>query len=340
MKVLEIPNPVLDQRETELLQSITDKYEEFISPGKLTKAIDRVQDKFLKIAPGKLKKIVTDAMDVATEWEMIHKTIEHAGKGFIELQKHASRFTLTKPSTLRLLREKSPHLNKFEHICSLRSYNVESVATKRDYLDLFAALVEGAATGFPGFIGVPFNIALSFFLYFRAAQSMALYYGYDVEEDPNELEFAASVTLMSLSSNKETGAETLAGMIGKMMFAANMTALKTSLKSLTYTQMAKKGGSELLYVQIRALANKAAEKALKDAGREGLEAGIFKNLLEQVGKRLPKEAGAKSIPILGAVIGGTADTYYMSRVLKGSNLIYHKRFLFEKEHRINCLIEA
>jgi len=30
--------------------------------------------------------------------------------------------------------------------------------------DLCAALVEGAATGAPGFIGVPFNLALSFLL--------------------------------------------------------------------------------------------------------------------------------------------------------------------------------
>jgi len=32
-----------------------------------------------------------------------------------------------------------------------------------------------------------------------------------------------------------------------------------------------------------------------------------------------------------------ADTYYMSQVLRGSNLVYHKRFLFEKEERVKLL---
>ncbi len=82
----------------------------------------------------------------------------------------------------------------------------------------------------------------------------------------------------------------------------------------------------MLYVQIRALANKVAEKALKKSGRSGLEAGVFRNLLEQVGKRLPKEAGKKGVPILGAIIGGGCDFYLMHRILTGANLIYHKRF--------------
>jgi hypothetical protein len=101
--------------------------------------------------------------------------------------------------------------------------------------------------------------------------------------------------------------------------------------------MAEKGGPQLLYVQIRAFANKAAEKALKKSGSSGLEAGVFRNLLEQVGKRLRKEVGKKAVPILGAIIGGGCDSYLMHRVLTGANLIYHKRFLHEKEARIQIL---
>jgi hypothetical protein len=101
--------------------------------------------------------------------------------------------------------------------------------------------------------------------------------------------------------------------------------------------MAEQGGIHLLYVQIRALAKKAAEKALKNSGRSGIEAGVFRNLLEQVGRRIPKEAGRKGIPILGAIIGAACDFYLMDRVLKGANLIYHKRFLHEKQTRIDIL---
>ena len=52
---------------------------------------------------------------------------------------------------------------------------------------------------------------------------------------------------------------------------------------------------------------------------------------------LPKEAGKKGLPLIGALIGGLSDAYLMSRILHGAKLIYHKRYLFEKEERISRL---
>jgi hypothetical protein len=141
---------------------------------------------------------------------------------------------------------------------------------------------------------------------------------------------------MSLEPNLVQGAETLGGLIGKMMLAAELSALSKGLTK-TYAQMAERGGAQLLYVQIRALANKAAENALKKSGQKNIEAGVFRNLLEQIGKRLPKDAGKKGIPLVGAILGAGFDSYLMHRVLKGANLIYHKRFLHEKEARVQIL---
>ena len=186
-------------------------------------------------------------------------------------------------------------------------------------------------------IGTPFSIALSFLLYFRAAQSTALYYGYDVMGDPRELEIASAVTLQSLSPTLEKEAESLGGYLAKIMTAAELSALRHGLKRYTYEEMAKRGGIDLVYVQIRAMANRAAKKALDRAGRQGIEAGVFKNLLEQVGKLIPREVGKKAVPVVGAVIGGFSDAFFMNRVLYGSNLIYHKRFLLEKEMRLKIL---
>ncbi|MDF2884533.1 MAG: hypothetical protein K0R54_5100, partial [Clostridiaceae bacterium] len=219
-----------------------------------------------------------------------------------------------------------------------RSYNIEKCIANNNYKDILLALGEGAATGFPGIVGVPFNITLSLFLFFRAVQNIALYYGYDVNDDPRELEFASSVVMACISPNAEKGTETLGGIIGQMMLVANFETLKSSLGKKTFQQMAESGGIELIYTQIRALANKAAQKALDKAGKDGLEQSVFKELLKQLGERLPKEAAKKSIPFISAAIGGLADTYQMSRILKGANLIYHKRFLLEKEKR-NVLLE-
>lgn len=330
------PEPTLNQRELDLLEVLTKEYEEFIKPSKLGGIVKSGQDWVAGIVPKKIKRMINDAVSAASELDMIKKALEHAGKGFLVIQGQASKFTLSKDNVVLALKNYKDDLNKYEQICALRSYNIANLIGKQNYKDLLAAFGEGAICGVPGIYGVPFNIALSFLLYFRAVQSIALYYGYDIKDNPSELEIAASIAILSLAPNTEKGAETLTGMIGKMMLSANFTALKSALNK-TYTEMAKKGGAELLYVQIRALANKAAEKALKKSGQEGIETGIFKNLLEQVGKMLPKEVGKKAIPILSALVGGFSDTYYMSRILKGANMIYHKRFIFEKEHRVNIL---
>jgi hypothetical protein len=340
MKALIAPDPVIDAREQDLLDALTRDYVKFTSPGLISKGASAVGQGIVKITPRRLRKFATDAVDMAGEWEYIKLALEHAGKGFVELTKHASRFTLSHDKVVASLNSAGYPITHFDHICTARSYHLEQHLSKRNYGDLGAAFAEGAATGAPGLLGVPFNIALSFLLYFRAVQSTALFYGYDIKGDPRELEFASEATIASLAPNSDSGANTLGGLIGKMMFATNATVLRQALSKKTYTEMAKRGGAELLYVQIRALANKAAEKALRNAGQEGLEAGVFKKLLEQIGQRLPKEAGKKAIPLLGAVVGALSDTYYMSRVLRGSNLIYHKRFLFEKEHRVGILCDT
>ncbi|MDQ0481087.1 hypothetical protein [Guptibacillus hwajinpoensis] len=166
---------------------------------------------------------------------------------------------------------------------------------------------------------------------------MGLYYGYDVVDDPSELEFASSVTIECLSPHIASDAQNLGSIVSRMMFATNVTALKDSLTKLSYEKMAQKGGAELLYVQIRALANAQVKKALEKAGKEGVEAGIFKNLLEQIGKKMSKETGKKAVPVISGFIGALSDTYTMNKIIKGANLIYHKRFLFEKDIRISEL---
>ena len=334
------PDPVLDARELDLIPKLASEYEKFASPGviarSLTKILNQTQHGIVKITPEKLRKLTSAAVDAAQKAELIKMALTHASRGFGELTKQASRFTLSPDSVLRTLRADGHSVRAYDEVCAMRSYTIERSLSKREWKDRCAALVEGAATGAPGFIGIPFNLALSFLLYFRATQSTAIYYGYDVRHDPRELQFASEVTLTSLEPNLAKGAETLGGLIGKMMLAAEVSALSRGLTK-TYAQMAEKGGAQLLYVQIRALANKAAEKALKKSGSSGLEAGVFRNLLEQLGKRLPKEAGKKAVPILGAIIGGGCDSYLMHRVLTGANLIYHKRFLHEKEARIQIL---
>jgi hypothetical protein len=328
----------LDQKEIQLLETLTKKYEKFIEPSPLQKQLIKTKDKVSEILPEKVKEITSDTIKNASDWVVIRKVIESAGKGFGVVNENSARYTLSKKNVLKTLNKEFEHASEFERICELRSYYIEmNVINRRKMFDLPMAFVGGGITGFFGLWGVPFNLAYTFFMYYRTVQAVALYYGYDVVDDPSELEFASSVTITCLSPQIESDAQNLGSIVSRMMFATNVTALKESLSKLSYEQMAQKGGSELLYVQIRALANAQAKKALEKAGKEGVEAGIFKDLLEQIGKRMSKETGKKAVPVIGALVGALSDTHIMNKIIKGANLIYHKRFLFEKDIRISEL---
>jgi hypothetical protein len=328
------PRPLLDAREKALIAALQKEFEAFTKPGAIKRSLAKLTDAAARAVPDGLKRRLSSASSSVSEWELIQKTLEIAEKGFHVLTQQASRLTISEPGVIKTLSARGTAISTFEEVCLLRSYDIEAVIEDKTYRDILLAAIGGAATGVFGFPGLPFNLALSFFLYFRAAQSVALHYGYDVKNDPRELQIAAEVTLQSLDPN--FAGSGLGGLIGKMMLAAEVSALKQALGT-TYATMAARGGSALFYVQIRALANKAAKKALEKAGKEGIEAGVFKTLLLQVAKRIPKEAGKKGVPVIGGFIGGLADAYLMSRVLRGAKLIYHKRYLLEKAHRIALL---
>ncbi|WP_312094243.1 EcsC family protein [Niallia sp.] len=323
----------LNEKEKELIELLTLQYEKFIEPSLLQKGTTNIKTYIANITPEPVKNYFDKSLTTISDAKLIVQTLEVAGRGFGLLQETAANMTLNKQSVITKLSKIEQNID-FESICKLRSYEIEGVLTNNKWKDNSIALIEGAGTGMFGVLGIPFNLALSMLLYYRAVQNVALMYGYDVKDDPRELEIASSVTMNCLFPNNSQ-TDDIMNVIGKMVLASNLNSLKKSLNSLTFKQMAEMGGAELLFVQIRALGNKAAEKALKEAGQKGLENTIFKKMLEQLGSQLSKEVGKKAIPILGALVGGLSDLYMMDRVLKGSNIIYHKRFLIEKTIRVN-----
>jgi len=50
---------------------------------------------------------------------------------------------------------------------------------------------------------MPFNLALSAFVYCRAAHSVALHLGYDVKDDPRELQFAAEGIVVFIATDSK-----------------------------------------------------------------------------------------------------------------------------------------
>ena len=88
---------------------------------------------------------------------------------------------------------------------------------------------QGAGLGAAGFIGLPFNLVISTFLFFRAVQTIGLFYGYDVKNNPVELEIASEVFVNSMNpSDNETSG--LSGTIAKIMLITETTVVKQTAK--------------------------------------------------------------------------------------------------------------
>lgn len=334
-----LPNPILDVKELDKIDQLTEEYEKFHEPGAITNALTKVSGAINQVIPENIKLVADSMKQGISEAEFLKQAFVIVAEGFTILESKAAQLTVSKDTVLKRINSVNNGINSYDEICYARGYEIEKSLNLKDMVDIIFTALQGGATGFFGFTGIPANLVLSIFLYFRAVQNIALHYGYDVQNDPGELEFASAVTMRALNPNIESGAETLSSMIGKMMIMTKATALRQGLDK-TYGTMINKGGIQLLYVQIRALANSAAKKALDKAGKKGLEKSVYSEMLEQLGKYMSKSAGKKAVPVAGAVVGALFDTVYMTRVLKYAKMVYHKRFLLEKEQRILLQIDG
>lgn len=329
------PDPVLDRKEESLSEKRAADFERMVTPGPIKRGLTKVGERAVSLAPSWVSNPAKKAANVVTESEIWDRALNLAGEGFGKLTRFAARYQMSRDAIIERVQATGHDIGSFDEIASVRSYDLERLVTGDDAKRVWLAAGEGLVTGSIGLPGVPFNLALSYLLYFRATQQIALHYGYDVIGDPAELLIASETTMLALAPKVHEGG--LSGTLTKMALAGNLSALRHSLSHLTYTEMARRGGAELLYVQIRALANKGAARALQSAGQKGLEASVFRKMLERVGANMPARIGSKGIPIVGGILGAGIDAAYMSRVVYGANLIYHKRFLFEKEERIRIL---
>lgn len=329
-----LPSPIIDSKEDESLKTLTDRYEKLIKPGALAKAGKKV----VNIIPKPIKNVGKLAKDRMTENELYLQCMKVVIEGFGILEKQAAKLTVSEPSIIKKINgvTKDVEVTSLDEVCLARSYDISKLVGKYKTQDLGLALAEGGSTGFFGFPGLPFNLVLSTFLYYRAVQSVAMYYGYDIKNDSAELLIASDVFMNALSPNSQ-GANEVSGIIGKIMLMTEVTTVK-QLSKKTWEEMAKHGGMALLICQMRALANKSAKKALEKAGQKGLEESLFKGVFEQIGKSLSKKAVGKAVPVTGAIIGALFDAAQMNSVLEYADIFYNKRFLLEKETRINTLI--
>lgn len=328
-----IPDPMLDTRELKELDSLTERIKKLEEPDVLKKMGDAIG----QIVPSQVKDALDGAANAVQSQKLYEDAMGVIAKGFLAVEEQAARFTIDEHAVLDEYRKTYPNLaiNSLNELSLLRSYDVAKVAHDQKVQHLLVAFAEGAATGAPGFAGLPFNLVLSTFLYYRAVQSIAMLYGYDAKNNPDELMIAGEVFSYSLMPGEGRN-DGLAGTVGKIMMLAEVTTVRQTVKK-GWKAMIEQGGTTLLIAQIRSLAHGAARKALEKAGKKGLEVGAFRSVFEQVGRRLTQKAIGRAVPFVGAAIGAFFDAGQMSAVLEYADIFYHKRFIMEKEYRVELL---
>ena len=329
-----IPELIIDAKEEKQLISLTEVYTKMTAPSKASLVMKKVEDK----VPVAIKDAVVVAKDKISEAELVVEALKVVGKGFQTLEKYAAKVTLSEEQIVKKVNEIVPdnEITSLEEICLARGYDISDLVNKNKFVDIIASLVEGGALGAAGFPGLPFNLVLSTFLFYRSVQSIALFYGYDIKKDPAELQIASEVFMNAMNPKGSNDSE-LSSTIAKIMLLSTTTSVKQTVKK-GWTAMAEKGGVHLFITQLRALANSAAKNALQKAGKQGLEKTAFTEIFEQIGKKLTQKSIGKSIPYIGAFIGATLDTAQMIQIINFANTFYNKRFILEKEMRINNLL--
>jgi hypothetical protein len=330
-----IPDPIIDVKEANTLDILTERYNKLIEPSKSLKALKKVGSKVGEILPEKVKSFGTDTMSAISEQDLYKQALELVAKGFKSVEEMAAKCSINEKSIVAQINKATPHIEivDLENVCFARSYDISKLVSSYKTKDFFLAFAEGGATGVAGFAGIPFNLVLSTFLYFRAVQSIAMFYGYNVKNSVEEMVIASEVFTRALSPAQQDINNELTATISKVMLMSQAAVVKQTAKK-TWTDMASRGGIPLLIAQMRALANKSAQKALEKAGQKGLENSLFREAFEQIGRKLTLKAVQRAVPVVSAALGAFIDAAQMKKVLDYADIFYQKRFILEKENRL------
>ncbi len=332
MKSYVIIKSIIDDKELNSLDVLEEKYNKIIKPGIISKTTKKISD----LVPKNIKNFKNELSANISEKELFVKMMELVNDGFSKVEETASKYSINEEQVIKKInKNQNINISKLEDICWLRSYDLSNVVNSYKTQYVAIASVEGAGTGLLGFAGLPFNLVLSTFLYFRAIQSIAMFYGYDVKNNSDELALAGDILKKALNPSEinEDNDDINLSVISKILIVSKAEVVKQTSKK-TWTEMASKGGIPLLLTQIRALGHNSAKKALQNAGKSGLEHSVFKDALAQIGKKLPKKAIPKIAIGAGALLSSLIDGKQMKTILEYADIFYQKRFILEKEYRI------
>ena len=321
-KNYQLPVPMRNAKEIKLIEECNERYNKYIQPGIVAKTTQKIKNSL----PDEVQNLKLPDFKKLSEQEVFTEAIRIATNSFGKLLEFAAKYSISTQFIIRRLNKFSScdEIDSLDEVCLLRAYEIKKAVNNYKGIDMGAALVEGGVTAAAGIPGIAFNLVLSTFLYYRAVQTVAMFYGYDVKNDAEELRIAANVCLEAISPNVG-GAEESMSVVGKVLVMSKAAAIQQmTANNKTWVEIASHGGIELLAAQIRALGNKGVAKSLERANIPLLEKNIFTDLLTQIGKKLGKKQLGKIAWKMSIGISGLLDFGQMTRIIEFADIFYCK----------------
>jgi EcsC protein family len=231
-----------------------------------------------------------------TNAPLIGDVIKSAASGIFSLCNDAAQWSISHEYVFKDFRSSGHDVSKLEHIHTLELQKIEKMIGWVPTQYSGILAAEGIATGFAGAPGLIADIPSLIILSMRAIGVYATYYGFDVNYQEERL-FALQVLSEASGVNDAT----------KAAFMANLSKIAK--------QVAQK---------------KTWEQLEKDA-----LVRLIRRIAEAIGQKITKDKMAQVIPVVGSVVGGGFNYYYMSKVCKAANYMYMEKFIDRKRLRLD-----
>ncbi len=166
------------------------------------------------------------------------------------------------------------------------------------------AASEGTATGIFGLPATAVDVPVVVTLALRTIHKIGICYGYESTNDTEKKFILGIMAASSANSQSE-----------KVAAIATLRSIETTLAKVTWKKMAEK----------------AAESQVSK------EAAILsiKSLAKQLGVNITKRKALAAIPVVGAIIGGSVNAWFLKECGWAARRAFQERWLIE-----NCKIES
>lgn len=321
-----IPEPAIDVNEVRSSLRLLQRYNNLLTPNKiLTKAGKTI----VELIPKDVKDSAEQLFRTVNEADIYKKTLSVISDSFKQIERYASGKTLSEEFIISAVNSVVPQntVTDLKEFCLARGYNISSLVFDFKRKNLFYAMANGAGTGAFGLAGLPANLALTLFLYYRAVQSVAMIYGYNVKTDNVEMVIAGEVLIAALNPLTENSG----GINGALNEFLALKPLFLSDKGDASPEALKK------LCEIKSMAKESLNQDAYKSTSGGFEYTVYKKVFEKLGEKFSKKILKKGIPLASTVIGAVTDSLEMNTVIEYADIFYNKRFLAEKKDNLKAL---